>query len=46
MFQQMKNDLSTLPVLVSPQPQTPLLIYLAVAQTTISAVLVYEKGRE
>jgi len=46
MFQQIKKDLSTLPVLVSPPPQTPLHIYLAVAQTTISAVLVYEKGTE
>jgi len=46
MFQLIKKDLSTLPVLVSPPPQTPLLIYLAVAQTAISVVLVYEQGRE
>jgi len=45
MFQQIKKDLSTLPVLASPPPQTPLLIYLAVAQTAIGPVLVYEKGR-
>jgi len=46
MFQQIKKDLLTLPILVSPPAQTPLLIYLAVAQMAISAVLVYEKGRE
>jgi len=46
MFQQIKKDLSTLPVLVSPLLQTPLLIYLVIAQTAISAVLVYEQGRE
>jgi len=46
MPQQIKKDLSALPVLVSPPSQTPLHVYLAVAQTAISAVLVHENGRK
>jgi len=45
-FASIKKDLSTLPVLTSPQSQAPLLVYLAVAQSVISSVLVYEEGRK
>jgi len=45
-LQQIKKDLSALPILVSPPLQTPLLVYLAVTQIAISSVLVYENGKK
>jgi len=46
MFLNIKKDLSSLPVLVSPPAQAPLLVYLVVAQTAISFVLIYEEGKK
>jgi len=46
MFINIKRDLSTLPILISPPARAPLLVYLAVAQMTISTVLVYEEGKK
>jgi len=46
MFANIKKDLSALPMLVSPPPQAPLLVYLAVAQSVIGSILVYEEGKK
>jgi len=46
MFANIKKDLSALPILVSSPSQAPLLVYLVVAQLTISSVLVYEEGKK
>jgi len=46
MFTQIKKDISALPMLVSPPPEAPLLVYLVVAQSAISSILVYEEGRK
>jgi len=44
MFTSIKRDLSALPILISPPLGAPLLVYLVVAQSAISSVLVYEEG--
>ena len=46
MFNNIKRDLSTLPILISLSLRAPLLVYLVVAQSAISSVLVYEEGRK
>jgi len=46
MFTNIKRDLFVLPILISPLPGAPLLVYLAVAQSVIRFVLVYEEGRK
>ncbi|XP_022850056.1 uncharacterized protein LOC111372112 [Olea europaea var. sylvestris] len=44
-FQELKQTLSTPPVLTKPEPGDTLLLYLAVSQNTVSGILVKEKGR-
>jgi len=46
MFDDIKRNLSTLPILVSPPPQATLLVYLAVAHSAVNSVLVYEEGKK
>nr|GEX39476.1 reverse transcriptase domain-containing protein [Tanacetum cinerariifolium] len=43
-FQQLKQHLSELPLLVAPKPQEELVIYLSAAYVAISAVLMTERG--
>nr|GEV54910.1 reverse transcriptase domain-containing protein [Tanacetum cinerariifolium] len=43
-FQQLKQHLSELPLLVAPKPQEELVIYLSAAYGAISAVLMTERG--
>nr|GEY45283.1 reverse transcriptase domain-containing protein [Tanacetum cinerariifolium] len=43
-FQQLKQHLSELPLLVAPKPQEELIIYLSATYGAISAVLITERG--
>nr|GEX04556.1 reverse transcriptase domain-containing protein [Tanacetum cinerariifolium] len=43
-FQQLKQHLSELPILVAPKPQEELIIYLSTSYGAISAVLMTERG--
>nr|GFC63366.1 hypothetical protein [Tanacetum cinerariifolium] len=43
-FQQLKQHLSDLPLLVTPRPQEELIMYLSATHGAISAVLVTERG--
>nr|GEX53534.1 hypothetical protein [Tanacetum cinerariifolium] len=43
-FQQLKQNLSDLPLLVAPKPQEELIIYLSATYGAISAVLMTERG--
>jgi hypothetical protein len=46
-FQRLKEFLATPPILTRPQPETPLLLYLAVSENAMSSALVQEiKGEE
>jgi len=45
-FQKLKEFLTTTPILVKPKLGTPLILYLAVSETTCSFVLVQEEGKE
>jgi len=45
-FQRLKEYLSQLPRMVSPNPKESLLLYLAVSDYAVSAVLVADRGRQ
>jgi hypothetical protein len=45
-FAQLKNVLSTPPVLVTPNEKKPLLLYIAATHQAISTVLVVERSEE
>jgi len=46
MFTNIKREISSLPILVSPPPHSTLALYFVVSNSAISFVLVYEDGKK
>jgi hypothetical protein len=45
-FQELKQHLMTLPILVAPEPREPLYLYIAAAAEAVSMVLVIERAAQ
>jgi len=46
MFQELKQNIAALPILVSPLPRSTLYLYLVVSNSAVSSVLVYEEKKK